>query len=153
VTNTPTQLTPIMLDRITYGTFLVFGSACCIMVIYAILCVPETKGTNTSFPQHVQTNSHQDLKLETNTSLLPGVPLESIHLLFAGNIVAGATRDTVPRYSRAKHLSQGGSDEHYEDDDDDLATGKNGSMSSHVERLGDSKAKNAAYGMNNAGTA
>jgi hypothetical protein len=104
-------------------------------------------------PNNETADPHRDFESETNTSLLPGVPLESIHLLFAGNIVAGATRDTVPRYSRAKHLSQGGSDEHYEDDDDDLATGKNGSMSSHVERIGDSKAKNAAYGMNNAGAA
>ena len=38
------KLTPIMLDRITYGTFLVFGSACIVMVVYAVLCVPETKG-------------------------------------------------------------------------------------------------------------
>jgi hypothetical protein len=99
-----------------------------------------------------KTTSHQKSKPETN-NLLPGVPLESIHLLFAGNIVAGATRDTVPRFSRAKHLSEGGADEHYDDDDDDVATGKNGSMSSRVERIGDSKAKNAAYGMNNAGAA
>ena len=38
------KLTPIMLDQITYGTFLVFGSACIVMVVYAIMCVPETKG-------------------------------------------------------------------------------------------------------------
>lgn len=116
-----------MLDRITYGTFLVFGSACCIMVVYAILCVPETKG----------------------------VPLESIHLLFQGNIVAGATRDVIPRRSRAKHISQGldrDADERYDDEEDAMAA-KNGSMSSHVERVGDSKAKNVAYGMNNAGAA
>lgn len=120
------KLTPIMLDRITYGTFLVFGSACCIMVVYAILCVPETKG----------------------------VPLESIHLLFQGNIVAGATRDVVPRHTRAKQISQGldrDADEHY--DEDDAMAAKNGSVSSHVERVGDSKAKNVAYGMNNAGAA
>ena len=72
-------------------------------------------------------------------------------MLFHGNIVAGATRDTIPRFSRAKHLSQGGeSDEHYEDDDD--VTGKNGSMSSHVERV-DHRAKDTAYGANNAGAA
>jgi hypothetical protein len=33
-----------MLAQITYGTFLVFGSACIVMVVYAILCIPETKG-------------------------------------------------------------------------------------------------------------
>jgi hypothetical protein len=38
------KLTPIMLAKITYGTFLVFGSACIVMVVYAILCIPETKG-------------------------------------------------------------------------------------------------------------
>jgi SP family sugar:H+ symporter-like MFS transporter len=136
-----------MLEKITYGTFLVFGSACCIMVLYTILCVPETKG------KHPTNNDDIHNPLKHKLTFLLGVPLESIHLLFAGNIVAGATRDTVPRYSRAKHLSQGDEDQHYEDDDDDLATGKNGSMSSHVERIGDSKAKNVAYGMNNAGAA
>lgn len=38
------KLTPIMLAQIKYGTFLVFGSACIVMVVYAVLCVPETKG-------------------------------------------------------------------------------------------------------------
>ncbi|GAB7331250.1 hypothetical protein MBLNU13_g02711t1 [Cladosporium sp. NU13] len=117
------KLTPIMLAKITFGTFLVFGSACIVMVVYAIMCVPETKG----------------------------VPLESIHMLFQGNIIAGATRDTIPRYSRAKHLSQlnsGESGEHY--DDEEGSIGKNGSMSSHVERV-DNRAKDAAYGANNAG--
>ena len=38
------KLTPIMLAKITFGTFLVFGSACIVMVVYAIMCVPETKG-------------------------------------------------------------------------------------------------------------
>ena len=81
----------------------------------------------------------------------PGVPLESIHKLFQGNIVAGATRDVIPRYSRAKHLSQGGngeSDEHY--DDEEGSIGKKHSVSSHVERV-DNRAKDAAYGANNAG--
>jgi SP family sugar:H+ symporter-like MFS transporter len=42
------KLTPIMLAKITYGTFLVFGSACIVMVVYAILCIPETKGKSPS---------------------------------------------------------------------------------------------------------
>jgi MFS transporter, SP family, sugar:H+ symporter len=71
------KLTPIMLAEITYGTFLVFGSACIVMVLYTVLCVPETKG----------------------------IPLESIHLLFKNNIVAGATRDTVIGKTRAKTMA------------------------------------------------
>jgi SP family sugar:H+ symporter-like MFS transporter len=119
-----------MLDRITYGTFLVFGSACIIMVVYAVLCVPETKG----------------------------VPLESIYKLFEGNIIAGATRDVVPRFSRAKHLANSSNEGRYRDDDDDgedydeeegAGVGKDGGKSSHIERAG--PAKLAAYGMNNAG--
>lgn len=45
------------------------------MLIYAVFCVPETKG----------------------------VPLESVGLLFEGNIIAGATKDMVSR-ARAKKL-------------------------------------------------
>lgn len=111
-----------MLDKITFGTFLVFGCACLVMVFYAILCVPETKG----------------------------VPLEAIPKLFEGNIIAGATRDTIPRYSRAKHLTHSANidpDEHFRDEDEDFSTRKNGSMSSHVERV-DPRAKNAAYSAN-----
>ena len=78
-----------MLARITYGTFLVFGSACIVMVVYAVLCVPETKG----------------------------VPLESIYMLFEGNIIAGATRDVVPRFSRAKHLANSSNEGRYRDDE------------------------------------
>lgn len=70
------KLTPIMLERITYGTFLLFGACCIVMLLYAVFCVPETKG----------------------------VPLESVNLLFEGNIIAGATNDTIPRFSRAKKL-------------------------------------------------
>ena len=111
-----------MLDTITYGTFLVFGCACIVMVIYAIMCVPETKG----------------------------MPLESIYMLFEGNIIAGATRDTIPRYSRAKHLGHRDADEQrFRDEEDDITVGKNDSISSHVERV-DPRAKNTAYGMNNA---
>ncbi|THX87413.1 general substrate transporter [Aureobasidium pullulans] len=70
------RITPVMLNSITYGTFLIFGVCCIIMAIYTVFCVPETKG----------------------------VPLESMSLLFEGNIIKGATYDTIPRYSRAKGL-------------------------------------------------
>ena len=65
-----------MLDDITYGTFLLFGTCCILMGIYTVFCVPETKN----------------------------VPLESIHLLFQEDIIKGCIKDTVPRYSRAKQL-------------------------------------------------
>lgn len=77
------KLTPIMLSDITYGTFLLFGTCCIVMVIYTIFCVPETKG----------------------------VPLESIHVLFEGSIIKGAIRDTIPKYSRARLLQNGNNDE------------------------------------------
>jgi SP family sugar:H+ symporter-like MFS transporter len=70
------KLTPLMLSGITYGTFLLFGTCCVIMGVYTVFCVPETKN----------------------------VPLESIHHLFEGRIIAGCIRDTIPRYSRAKQL-------------------------------------------------
>lgn len=128
ITNPFDQLTPIMLDTITFGTFLVFGCACLTMVVYAIFCVPETKG----------------------------VPLESIFMLFEGNIIAGATRDTVPRFSRAKHLAHSATidpNEHFRDDEEDgSSTRKDGSMSSHVERVNPA-AKNAAYSANASGAA
>lgn len=113
------KLTPIMLSDITYGTFLLFGSCCLVMVVYVIFCVPETKG----------------------------VPLESIHVLFEGSIIKGATRDTIPKFSRAKLLQNG-----HDDERDDFA-GKD--VDEHVEHRGayDGKAKDVAYGMNNAGAA
>jgi MFS transporter, SP family, sugar:H+ symporter len=82
------KITPIMLADITYGTFLLFGSLCICMSIYAVVCVPETKN----------------------------VPLESIHILFEKDIIRGCIRDTVPRYTRAKTLQKhsavaGGEDE------------------------------------------
>lgn len=70
------KLTPIMLDSITYGTFLLFGACCILALLYAVFFVPETKG----------------------------VPLESINLLFKDNIIAGATKDTIPRFSRARKM-------------------------------------------------
>lgn len=90
------KLTPIMLTNITYGTFLLFGSCCIAMTLWVIICVPETRG----------------------------VPLESIGLLFEGNIIHGAIRDTMPRRSRAKQLRHATNvtnvdiEEHDDDDDD-----------------------------------
>ena len=70
------KITPIMLADITYGTYLLFGSCCVLMVVYTVLCVPETKN----------------------------VPLESIHLLFEGHVIRGPTRDTFPSKARSKSL-------------------------------------------------
>lgn len=74
------KLTPIMLADITFGTYLLFGACCVLMLLYAVFCVPETKG----------------------------VPLESVGLLFEGSIVAGATMDTCSgaraRKLRDQHL-------------------------------------------------
>lgn len=74
------KLTPIMLHDITYGTFLLFGSCCILMVVYTVFCVPETKG----------------------------VPLEKVHLLFEGGIIKGAVRDTWPGKTRARGLRERG---------------------------------------------
>ena len=41
---TVSKLTPIMINDITYGTFLVFGVFCLIMVVWTYFCLPETKG-------------------------------------------------------------------------------------------------------------
>jgi MFS transporter, SP family, sugar:H+ symporter len=72
------KITPIMLADITYGTFLLFGTLCILMTIFAVVCVPETKN----------------------------IPLESIHVLFEKNIIRGCIKDTVPRHSRAKTLQK-----------------------------------------------
>lgn len=98
------KLTPIMLADITYGTFLLFGACCCIMVVYTVFCVPETKG----------------------------VPLESIYLLFEGNIVQGAIKDTVPRHSRARLLQHRRNVETEEE-----VVGKDVDATSHVEQFND----------------
>lgn len=72
------KLTPIMLAEITFGTYFLFGSCCVLMLVYAVLCVPETKG----------------------------VPLESVGTLFEdGNIIAGATRDLFST-ARARKLRE-----------------------------------------------
>jgi hypothetical protein len=41
---TISKLTPILLDRIKYGTFLLFGSCCLIMAAWSYVCLPETSG-------------------------------------------------------------------------------------------------------------
>jgi hypothetical protein len=41
---TISKLTPIMLNELDYGTFLVFGFCCLIMAFWAWLCLPETAG-------------------------------------------------------------------------------------------------------------
>jgi hypothetical protein len=86
-----------MLADITYGTFLLFGSCCILMVVYTIFCVPETKG----------------------------IPLESIHVLFEGNlsnIIKGCIQDTVPRHSRANKMKA----HHLIDDAGSEASGSSG---------------------------
>ena len=65
-----------MLADTAYGTYLVFGSCCVLMVLFTVICVPETKN----------------------------VPLESIHLLFEENIIRGAMRDTFAGRARSKAL-------------------------------------------------
>lgn len=70
------KITPLMISNITFGTFLLFGACCILMGVYTVFFVPETKN----------------------------VPLESIHLLFEGNIVKGCLQDIIPRHSRAMKL-------------------------------------------------
>ncbi|KAJ6452551.1 general substrate transporter [Mycena vitilis] len=41
---TISKLTPIMLNEMDYGTFLLFGFCCLIMAFWAWLCLPETAG-------------------------------------------------------------------------------------------------------------
>ncbi|KAF9223362.1 MFS general substrate transporter [Gyrodon lividus] len=41
---TISRLTPVMLENITYGTFLLFGFCCMIMSAWAYFLLPETKG-------------------------------------------------------------------------------------------------------------
>ena len=78
------KLTPIMLAKITYGTFLLFGSCSILMGVYTLFCVPETNN----------------------------VPLESIDMLFEGNIIRGCVIDSIPKKSRARALK---SHSHYRD--------------------------------------
>ncbi|KXN84769.1 Quinate permease [Leucoagaricus sp. SymC.cos] len=41
---TISKLTPIMLNNIKYGTFLIFGFCCLIMALWTYVCLPETSG-------------------------------------------------------------------------------------------------------------
>ncbi|KAL1740219.1 hypothetical protein HDZ31DRAFT_47927, partial [Schizophyllum fasciatum] len=41
---TISKVTPLMLQNITYGTFLLFGIFCFIMVAWTYFCLPETQG-------------------------------------------------------------------------------------------------------------
>lgn len=41
---TISKITPILLNKIGYGTFLLFGFTCMIMAIWAYFFLPETKG-------------------------------------------------------------------------------------------------------------
>lgn len=41
---TVSKLTPILLDRIQYGTFLLYGSCCLTMAVWSYVCLPETSG-------------------------------------------------------------------------------------------------------------
>ncbi|CAL1708588.1 unnamed protein product [Somion occarium] len=43
-TFTVSKLTPIMLERITYGTFLLYGCGCILMSAWVYLFLPETRG-------------------------------------------------------------------------------------------------------------
>ncbi|KAF2868200.1 MFS quinate transporter-like protein QutD [Massariosphaeria phaeospora] len=101
------KITPLMLDDITYGTFLLFGSCCILMGIYTVLCVPETKN----------------------------VPLESMHLLFEGSIIKGCVRDMIPRYTRAKKLQDHHATHEADSDDGEPGAGRKGANTgaSHIE--------------------
>ena len=70
------KITPLMLADIPWGTFIVFGVCSVVMGIYVVLAIPETKG----------------------------VPLESVGLLFEGDIIKGATQDMLPRKRRSRKL-------------------------------------------------
>lgn len=73
------KIFPIMLANITYGTYLVFGIACFLMAVYALVFVPETKN----------------------------VPQETVHLLFEGDhVIRNAFRDVLPKHQRAKVLRE-----------------------------------------------
>ncbi|KAJ3782816.1 general substrate transporter [Lentinula aff. detonsa] len=62
---TISKITPIMLDKITYGTFLIFGLMCIIMAAWAYIFFPETAG-------HA---------------------LEDIHFLFEQDVIVRALQD------------------------------------------------------------
>lgn len=62
---TISKLTPIMLNSIKYGTFLLFGFCCLTMAVWAYVCLPETTG----------------------------YALEDIHLLFEDEVILRAVGD------------------------------------------------------------
>lgn len=62
---TISKITPIMLDNITYGTFLIFGLMCMIMSAWTYVCYPETSG----------------------------YALEDIHFLFEDKVIVRALQD------------------------------------------------------------
>ncbi|ESZ94407.1 hypothetical protein SBOR_5200 [Sclerotinia borealis F-4128] len=102
------KITPFLLSGITYGTFLLFGSCCVLMTIYAVVCVPETMN----------------------------VPLERIHELFEGQVIKGAFRDTMPRYRRSNLLREMRRDG--EEEEVGLGKGKGDAENGvgvHVERV------------------
>ncbi|KAI4161376.1 MAG: hypothetical protein LQ342_004928 [Letrouitia transgressa] len=70
-------ITPILMEKITYGTFLVYGAGCLLGVVFIVFGVPESKK----------------------------IPLEKVHVLFEGKIIRGALRDIVPSRARAKALA------------------------------------------------
>ncbi|OAX41459.1 general substrate transporter [Rhizopogon vinicolor AM-OR11-026] len=41
---TISRITPVLLEKITYGTFLLFGAMCMIMTVWVYFFLPETKG-------------------------------------------------------------------------------------------------------------
>jgi hypothetical protein len=41
---TISKITPIMLNSIKFGTFLLFGFCCLIMAVWTYICLPETSG-------------------------------------------------------------------------------------------------------------
>lgn len=95
------KITPIMLANIRYGTFLLFGSCCALACLYAVCCVPETRK----------------------------VPLESVYLLFEGDIVRGCVADAVPGKCRARKLeshSHGGRHRYGSENDSDSGAGGGG---------------------------
>ncbi|KAI8939164.1 hypothetical protein NX059_004998 [Plenodomus lindquistii] len=94
-----------MLDDITYGTFLLFGTLCIVMGIWTVFCVPETKG----------------------------VRLESIGVLFEGDIIKGCIQDTIPSKSRARKLRE----EALVANDDDSTNGGVGKKGARVEQIED----------------
>ena len=101
------KITPIMLAEITYGTYLLFGSCCVLMVVFTVICIPETKN----------------------------VPLESIHLLFEENIIRGAMRDTFAGRARSKALQTHSHVREGESVERTAESGKAGAQQWEVPRL------------------